>query len=69
MSVHVPQLRFRPTPFMAEWIHKIAVREGRSQASVMNTLILEAIYKRLQTDIDASDAPRQDRIGIECWKK
>jgi hypothetical protein len=39
MSVHVPQLRFRPTPFMAEWIHKIAVREGRSQASVMNTLI------------------------------
>ena len=32
MSVHVPHLRFRPTPFMAEWIHKIAVREGRSQA-------------------------------------
>jgi hypothetical protein len=47
MSVHVPHLRFRPTPFMAEWIHKIAVREGRSQASVMNTLILEAIYARL----------------------
>jgi hypothetical protein len=47
MSVHIPHLRFRPTPFMAEQIHQIALREGRSQASVMNTLILEAIYARL----------------------
>ena len=45
--MNTPHLRFRPTPFMAEKIHEIALREGRSQASVLNTLILEAIYARL----------------------
>jgi hypothetical protein len=62
MSVHVPQLRFRPTPFMAEWIHKIAVREGRSQASVMNTLILEALYARLAPATEQRANAQYERI-------
>ena len=50
LSTHIPQLRFKPTPFMAEKIYEIALREGRSQASVMNTLILEALYARLSQE-------------------
>ena len=30
LSTHIPQLRFKPTPFMAEKIYEIALREGRS---------------------------------------
>jgi hypothetical protein len=45
--MNIPHLRFRPTPFMAEQIHRIALSENRSQGSVVNTLILEAIYARL----------------------
>jgi hypothetical protein len=44
--MNVPHLRFRPTPLMAEQIHRIALSENRSQGSVVNTLVLEAIYAR-----------------------
>jgi len=47
MSVRVPQLRLRLTPFMADQIHKIALREARSEMSVINTLVTEAIYARM----------------------
>ena len=48
--MNVPHLRFRPTPFMAEQIHRIALSENRSQGSVVNTLVLEAIYARLSKE-------------------
>jgi hypothetical protein len=41
---------------MAGQIHQIAMREGRSQASVLNTLILEAIYARLSPLSDIARA-------------
>ena len=50
MSVHIPHLRFKPTPFMAQEINRIALREGRTQSSVLQTLIWEALMERLSNE-------------------
>ena len=76
MSVRVPQLRLRLTPFMADQIHKIALREARSEMSAPGAIAHEGDTGRGGDEMSKSpmdkahEAPRctarSKRSGQRC---